>query len=234
MKSISLVVPVYNEANTIATFLEHHQNHFTWEEVILVDGGSEDNTISRIEDVGEDVKLLRVEAPGRGRQLSRGVNEARSDWILMLHADTLLPQSFNFRQFQPNSGWGWFDCRLDDAGWRFQFISRAISIRSAIFSTPTGDQAIWVRNDLLQRVGGIPEAPIMEDVLLVKALRRVESGQRVRYPVTTSARKWKREGVFKVIFLMWFFRFAHTLGASPEWIYRCYYGRSPEDNGKDK
>lgn len=230
MENISLVVPVYNEESTIEAFLEYHQKHFTWEEIILVDGGSEDQTISRIQHVAEDVEVLQLEEPGRGRQLSRGVAQAQGNWILMLHADTRLSKDFDFNEFHPDRDWGWFDCRLNDAGWRFQLISRAISIRSAIFCTPTGDQAIWVKRDLLERIGGIPEAPIMEDVLLVKALQKVEPGQRIRSPVTTSARKWKQEGVFRVIFLMWFFRLSHMLGASPQWIYRCYYGRFPDDD----
>lgn len=227
---VSIVVPTLNESEQIEEHLRFHQEHFEPREIIVADGGSDDGTVPLVKGMGERVRVIECDRAGRGHQLKAGVEAARSRWILMLHADTRLPRDFALETItEGDRRWGWFDCQFEDRRWRYQLLARAISLRSAVFSNPTGDQALWAHRALLEEAGDIPEVPIMEDLLLVKSLRRLESGRRIARPVTTSARKWRREGWLRVILLMWLFRLVHLFGGSPVWIYRRYYGHSPDD-----
>lgn len=229
MDSISVIIPTYNEVDEIEQFLTYHEENFSFDEFIVADGGSEDGIGSMLRQ-RENVKLIELSGPSRGEQLQHAAVEAKGEWIFMFHVDTRLPLTFTPETFQPESRWGWFDCRLDHDDVLYRVIERGITIRSALFQTPTGDQTIWVHQTLLDEIGGIPKEPIMEDVIMVKQLRDRERGQRIHKPVTISARKWKREGPIRVVFMMWFFRLAHIFGASSEWIYRQYYGKEPSKN----
>lgn len=222
--SVCLLVPTFNEGIEIADHLTYHGTRFDWDEVVVVDGNSTDGTVGAIREVQAPLELVSTNEPGRGRQLKKGADHTDSEWIVMLHADTYLPDEFNVNEILDHPcRWGWFNCQLDDRALIYRVISRAINLRSALFSSPTGDQVIWVHRDLLRQVGGVPTVPIMEDVMLVQKLRREEPGGRLTGPVRTSARKWKQEGVLNVILSMWWFRLVFWLGASPEWIYQQYY-----------
>ncbi|MFB6355275.1 MAG: TIGR04283 family arsenosugar biosynthesis glycosyltransferase [bacterium] len=225
---VALVIPVYNEEENVVEHLQYHLEEFNWSEVVVVDGGSTDGTVEKVQSFGEGVNLLTTEIASRGRQLRKGVNHTTSSWVVMLHVDTTIPCSFALTRITDRAPtWGWFDCQLDDSSFPYQMISRAISWRSFLLSNPTGDQVLWSHRSLLNEVGGVPDVPIMEDVALVGKLRALQSGQRIKTPVVTSARKWKREGAFRVILLMWMFRCAYTTGVSPSTIYKWYYGRTP-------
>lgn len=228
-QSVSVVIPTLNEEDNIAEHLRYHGTNFDVDEFVVVDGGSHDRTVTIARDSDESVRVITTDRPGRGHQLRRGCEEAKGEWIMMLHVDSRLPEEFSVDQL-PNSEarWGWFDVRVDGPGVLYGVLSRAISYRSALFRTPTGDQAIWIHRDRLESIGGIPDVPIMEDVVLVDRLKQIDRGDRIKQSVVTSARKWQREGILTVILLMWWFRLAFWLGASPTWIYRQYYGREPE------
>ncbi len=231
MTTISLIVPVLNEVDTIREHLSYHRDQFDFDEIVVVDGGSTDGTRGVVRAADRGIQLEVCNRPGRARQLTRGSRESRGEIILMLHADTRLPGGFHLDTIRrAERSWGWFDCRLDEDRWFNRLIGRAISLRSALFSSPTGDQAIWVRRSLLGEAGGIPDQPLMEDVELVRRLRRLEPGRRIRTPVTTSARRWKQRGIVRTILTMWGLRCAYSLGVSPARLHRVYYGR---DSGSD-
>lgn len=222
-ESVSLVVPTFREAEGLADHLLFHLEHFDVRDLVVVDGTSPDGTANVARRFGPPVRVLQVSPGGRARQLRHGVRAARGDWILMLHADTRLPPDFELESIpKGRRQWGWFDCRLDGGGLIYRLLERGISLRSALFSSPTGDQAIWVHRDLLEAVGGVPRLPIMEDVELARRLRRREAGRRNRTPVSTSARRWREQGVWRTILLMWGLKLAYYAGVSPERLKRWY------------
>lgn len=223
--TFSMIVPTLNEGPHIREHIQYHLDQFDFGEVVVVDGGSRDRTLDEVRGLDPRLTLIRSSPPGRGKQLREGVRVSRGEWLILLHADTRLPASFTLDQIDRGPHrWGWFDCRLDATGWQFSMVSRAISWRSALFSSPTGDQALFMHRSLLERAGGIPDQPLMEDVELVRKLRSLESGRRVTSPVLTSARRWKRDGVFRTILRMWITKLFYYIGVPPGVLERWYYG----------
>jgi hypothetical protein len=94
-------------------------------------------------------------------------------------------------------------------------VERMISLRSRASGIATGDQAIFVRREWFVRAGGFPDVPLMEDVALSKALRRMGPPLCLLAPVLTSSRRWEERGVWRTIVLMWRLRLAYALGADP-------------------
>jgi rSAM/selenodomain-associated transferase 2 len=225
--SIAVIVPVYNESPGIRQHLSYHDENFQFDEIIVVDGGSTDGTRQQVGTLSDSITLITLSPGNRSRQLSEGVRVSRSNWLMFLHADTLLPKKFNVKEIGTfGTGWGWFDCRLDDSSLFYTILSTFITWRSAIFSSPTGDQAIWVERPLLEHVGGIPQVPLMEDVKLADRLRAAQPGTRITQPVRTSPRRWKQNGPFRTILTMWALKVAYYVGVPPAKLAKIYYGRT--------
>lgn len=219
---ISVVIPVLNEAETIAQTLRWLRQAGECQ-AIVVDGGSSDET-ARIACAYADVVLA---APrGRARQMNAGAHVATGDVLLFLHADTTLPRGFSglLGQALQDSRvvGGRFDVRLDAEGWSFRMVERLMNARSRLTRVSTGDQAIFVRRHVFQAVGGYPDLELMEDLALSRKLKRI--GQIACLParVTTSARRWQRDGIVKTIMLMWMLRFGYRLGV-PSARLRAFY-----------
>ncbi|MCP5144818.1 MAG: TIGR04283 family arsenosugar biosynthesis glycosyltransferase [Gammaproteobacteria bacterium] len=213
---ISIVMPVLNEAEVIATRigeLKHLRKHGY--ELIVVDGGSHDGAADRA--VAAD--LVLVSARGRARQMNAGAHQANGQFLLFLHADTQLPPDVAdvlaplAQASEPR--WGRFDVRLDSPAWWARIIETAMNLRSRWTAVATGDQAMFVHRDLFAAVGGFEDIPLMEDIALSKALRRRSSPLCLRARVRTSARRWQRHGVVRTVLLMWRLRLAYWLGVPP-------------------
>lgn len=228
-ESVGLIIPTLNESGTIRDHLQYHDDNFSFDSVTVIDGGSKDGTVEEIHESGLADRCIQLSPGYRARQLSEGVRVTGTDYLLFLHADTYLPDSFQVRRIpETPSEWGWFDCHLDASGWIYETIGFFISLRSALFSSPTGDQAIWVNRDLLQKVGGIPDQPLMEDVELSRRLRNETPGYRIEDPVTTSSRRWEATGPIKTILTMWGLKVGYFAGVAPETLERIYYGDSSD------
>jgi hypothetical protein len=118
--------------------------------------------------------------------------------------------------------------RFDTPRRVLQTVAWFMNARSRATSICTGDQAIFVRRAVFEAVGGYPDIPLMEDIELS---RRLKAGGRLaalRDRVTTSARKWEREGPLRTIGLMWTLRLLHFLGVAPARLHRWYYGAPKE------
>jgi rSAM/selenodomain-associated transferase 2 len=180
-----------------------------------VDGGSGDETVAVARPYADAV----ISSPrGRARQMNAGAHVAAGEVLLFLHADTTLPQEFprllsdalNDRR----AVGGRFDVRLDAEGWPFRMIETMMNVRSRMTKISTGDQAIFVRREVFQKMGGYPDLELMEDVEFSRRLKREGSVACLRERVTTSARRWQRDGVTRTIVKMWALRLCHFFGVS--------------------
>jgi rSAM/selenodomain-associated transferase 2 len=220
--AISVVVPMLNEERTIAatllalTQLKPH-------ELILVDGGSSDGTPTICRQFNVEV----LTAPrGRAAQMNYGAQRATGNVLLFLHADTRLPltafDDIRNALGDPRFVGGRFDIQLDGDHWMLRVIGAMISLRSRLSKVGTGDQGIFVRREVFQRMGGFPEIPLMEDIALCRALKRLGEVACLRSKVITSARRWESDGVWRTIIRMWTLRLLYLAGVSPVWLKKFY------------
>ena len=182
-------------------------------ELIVVDGGSTDSTL----ELARSHADLVVTAPrGRAQQMNTGARESSGEVLLFLHADTRLPSGFLQLLTQtlddPQVVGGRFDVRLDADGWPFRMIETMMNRRSRLTRISTGDQAMFVRRQVFQEIGGYPALALMEDVEFSRKLKRVGKIACLPERVVTSARRWQRGGVFRTIVRMWTLRLCHFMG----------------------
>ena len=220
--NISVIIPVLNEEKTIAPILDGLKQLAPYE-IIVVDGGSDDGTREICARSG--VKILSS-TRGRARQMNLGAKEARGDVLLFLHADTRLPGSAlsDIAEALSDTRYvgGRFDIELDGKHWMLKVIGRLISYRSRISKVGTGDQAIFVRREIFERMGGYPEMPFMEDIAFCRTLKSLGKIACLRSRVITSARRWENDGVWRTILRMWILKLFYLAGVSPSHLKRFY------------
>lgn len=234
MKSVlvSIIVPALNEAEQIAHTLAALQPlRGAGHEVIVVDGGSTDDTVVLAKPLADQVL---VSPRGRSCQMNAGVAEATGDVLLFLHADTRLPHNaiavLQQGLAQSERVWGRYDVRLSGQHFLLRIVERMMNWRSRLSGIATGDQAMFVRREAFLAVGGFPEIPLMEDIALSHILKR-KFGAPLCFSVLvlTSSRRWEENGIGRTILLMWRLRLAYFLGASPEHLARQYRRREAGD-----
>lgn len=221
--SLSIVVPTWNEAATIAEALAALSPlRDAGVEVLVVDGGSDDGTLTRCIDRADRV----LQAPrGRARQMNTGAAAARGEVLLFLHADTQLPAHALASIGSALAGgapWGRFDVDIAGRSRMLPVIAALMNLRSRWTGIATGDQAIFVRRALFNSVGGFPDQPLMEDIELSTRLRRRHRPACLRARVVTSGRRWERHGVWRTIVLMWKLRLRYWLGTPADALARVY------------
>lgn len=228
MPAISIIVPVLDEAAVIAGSLEPLQFLRGSEiEVIVADGGSRDGTRR----IAHPLCDRLVEAPrGRSQQMNAGAGAAGGRVLLFLHADTRLPPGWHRRVCEAlgdgggGREWGRFDVRLDGAHPMLRLVEGAMNLRSRLNGIATGDQALFVTRAAFRAVGGFPDVALMEDIALSSVLRTRSRPVCLRAAVTTSSRRWERNGIARTILLMWRLRLEYAMGADPEKLARLYRG----------
>jgi rSAM/selenodomain-associated transferase 2 len=211
---LSVVVPALNEAAGIRAALEalaplRARGH----EVIVVDGGSADDTAQLA--AGLCDRML-VAGRGRALQMNAGARAAKGDFLVFLHADTRLPADFVIPE---SSLWGRFDVEIAGRHPLLKMVAWSMNLRSRLTGIATGDQAMFVRRELFP---GFPEIALMEDIALSRRLKRLGRPTCLRQKVRTSGRRWESRGVLRTIFLMWSLRLLYFLGASPDRLMRLY------------
>lgn len=220
---LSIVIPTLDEGAVIGSLLDALQPlRARGVELILADGGSRDATVALAR---PRVDRLIQCAPGRARQMNRGAAAALGEWLWFLHADTGLsrPAGDYLRAIQDcRRDWGRFDVRLDAPGRIYRLIGFLMNWRSRLSGMVTGDQGLFVRRDLFQRLGGFAEIPLMEDIELSRRLRRHHRPASPRLALWTSARRWQRHGVLRTVLLMWRLRLAYFLGVPPQRLVHRY------------
>ena len=219
---ISIIIPTLNEAGNIKKAITTTQSN-TNIEVIIVDGGSKDDTIEIAKSLG--IKVISS-SPGRAVQMNTGAVAASGEILLFLHADTCLPTGFDdmVRKAlrQPGTVAGAFKLRIDASLLSLRWVEWGINVRSHFYQMPYGDQAIFLTKEVFHEIGGFPELLIMEDFELMRRLKRTGRIVIIPTPVVTSARRWLQKGVFKTTLLNQIVIIAYLLGVSPERICRWY------------
>lgn len=223
LPALSIVIPVLNEAHgiepTLHALAELRQRGV---EVVVVDGGSTDNTP---ELARQHASAVLMAPRGRARQMNAGAAQARGAVLLFLHADTQLPPDADLlvlEAIESGAVWGRFDVRIIGTAWMLRVVAALMNARSRWSGIATGDQALFVHRDVFERQGGFPDQPLMEDIELSKRLRQLHRPACLRAKVATSGRRWESRGVWRTIVLMWCLRWRYWRGETPERLAKAY------------
>ncbi len=226
----SIIIPVLNEGDRINALIEHirNQGFEPAYEIIVVDGDPQGGTVRAI---GSEGVVTIITEKGRGRQMNAGAAAARGDILIFLHADTKLPDGALKKisralEKQDYVG-GAFDLKIDSDTLFLRYISVRASLRSRWNRIPYGDQAIFLRKKYFDEIGGFKDIPLMEDVELMRRIKK--DGRKISIlpdKVTTSARRWQRDGpIYTTVrnqVLVALFR----LGVSPGRLAKHYWKQS--------
>lgn len=227
---LSIVLPVLNEASQVAERLAALAPlRARGAEVVVVDGGSHDGTADRARDGADRVVL----APrGRAAQMNAGAHASRGQWLLFLHADTVLPSDADrlianaLTRGPAPPVWGRFDVHIDGRLRGLRMVGGFMNARSRLTGIATGDQGLFMTRAAFDAVGGFPPIALMEDVAMSRRLLALGRPACLRDKVHTSGRRWEQHGLWRTIVLMWRLRLAYFLGASPDQL-ALRYGYKP-------
>jgi rSAM/selenodomain-associated transferase 2 len=222
----SIIIPVLHEAAIINALLEslhqlQYQNPF---EIIVVDGSKTQDTLQVI----MDPKVKKITSlQGRGHQMNEGAKHASGEILIFLHADTFLPanalslidQVFHDKQYVG----GAFTLRIRPQTWFLDIIAAYSTLRSQISRAPYGDQVIFLRKNCFDEVGGYPDIPLMEDVELMRRIKKKKLKIIILpNPVFTSDRRWHAEGHLYTLLRDNIIIFLYLCGVPAEKLARFY------------
>ena len=238
--TIAVIIPVLNEALCIGQTLSRTAT-LGFDDLVIVDGGSTDMTCAIVESFAgpglapsghspapfthTPIRLLTA-PPGRARQLNAGAVATHCDVLLFLHADTQLPP--NARQAVSRAlsdracVGGRFNVRFDSSCLTASVVANLMNLRSRLSGMATGDQAIFVRRDVFERIGRFADIPLMEDIEFSRRLKRVGAVMPLKDTVVTAFRRWEQHGPLRTILLMWTLRFLYWIGVSPHRLQHFY------------
>jgi rSAM/selenodomain-associated transferase 2 len=198
---ISVIIPTLNEEKALPLTLAHVLVQPGDYDVIVVDGGSTDRTCHIAENEGR-IRLLHA-PKGRASQMNLGANHASGEWLLFLHADTQLPSGaltrLNALESDLSIQAGGFFHRFSGHDWRLRLLSSLNNLRCRWSKVLYGDQAMFVRRALFERLGGFPDQPFLEDVLFSRKLVKVVTPVLLTPPVVTDSRKFVQMGIWRSV-----------------------------------
>jgi rSAM/selenodomain-associated transferase 2 len=218
---LSIIIPTLNETGRIGELIAHTRTLGECE-IVVVDGGSADGTLEQA--AAADVRL---QAPrGRARQQNAGAAASSGDVLLFLHADCRLePGAIDAVQAALQDGrcvGGCFRQIIDAHGTAYRLLERGNSWRVRLCRWAYGDQGIFVRREVFERLGGFPDVALMEDLLFVRRLKRAGRFRLLDARIHVSARRWQRHGVVRQTLRNWTLIALALCGVSPDWLARFY------------
>jgi len=222
----SIIIPVFHEAERINDLIDHLRqlDPERSSEIIIVDGAPEEDTLQAI----HDDKVIRISSEkGRAKQMNAGASMAAGDVLIFLHADTKLPihalKKIETVTEKRGLMAGAFDLGIQSNQLIFRVIAFLGSLRSRLNRIPYGDQAIFLRREYFNNIGGYKEIPLMEDVELMRRIKRLGGKIWILYDrVMTSPRRWEEEGVIYCILRNWALQILYFLGVSPHKLVNFY------------
>jgi rSAM/selenodomain-associated transferase 2 len=229
MTKISIIIPVLNEENSIGKLLVHLNDHASKaniDEIIVVDGGSEDKTcatITHMQTIFSNIKLVHSEK-GRAKQMNLGAKAATSQILYFLHADSFPPQHFDeliISEVEKGNQAGCFRLKFDSNHWWLRLASWLTQFRWR--ACRGGDQSQFVTRDLFDDIGGFDERFIIyEDNILINELYDRKEFVVINKKIKTSARLYRKHGIWKLQYLFWTIYVKKWLGASPDDLFAYY------------
>jgi len=219
----SIIIPTLNEEKTIENCLNSIKKNGFECEIIVVDGGSSDQTVMLADPVVD--KGITFEK-GRAKQMNYGSENATGEILVFLHADTLLPsnalneieQAIPFKQ----GVWGRFDIQLSGKMAGLPVVSALMNWRSRLTGIATGDQVIFISKKLFEKIGGYPDILLMEDISLCAQLKKISPPLCLTEKVISSGRRWETRGLIKTILLMWSLRLRYFFGENTDTLSMLY------------
>lgn len=208
-----------NEQEGIARFVEALIPVARGAEIVIADGDSSDSTLE-IASRFPGLRIVQCGVANRGLQLNAGSRAASGNVLLFLHADARLPagalDSVAASLAHPNVPGGAFHVAFPDGSpASLRLVAWGINLRTRLFASATGDQAIFIRKDIFDRLGGFPDLPLFEDVTLFNSIKRIGPPAILADKVTISPRRWLKFGVWRTVLLMYLLRFGFWLGLDP-------------------
>ncbi|MCC0178333.1 TIGR04283 family arsenosugar biosynthesis glycosyltransferase [Waterburya agarophytonicola K14] len=223
--TISIIIPVLNEAEIIQPTLAKLLSHGDLE-IIVVDGGSKDNTVSIARSMGANTMTV---SGGRSAQMNAGAKIAGGDILLFLHIDTKLPDRFMESIVetlqQPKVIAGAFELAIEGEDRSLRWVEMLVKVRSHLLSLPYGDQAIFITKQTFIDLGGFRDLPIMEDFELIQRLKRQGKIAIASDKVITSGRRWQKLGVWRTTLINQLIIIGYHLGISLHKLNHFYRSR---------
>ena len=220
---LSIVVPTLNAEDDLPRCLDSLIEGLTGgliRDLVITDGGSEDATAEMADAAGATF----VTGPAsRGGQLRRGVDAAQGEWLLVLHADTVLSPGWSdavLDHIRDEGGPAYFALSFRATGLMPLLVAGWANLRARVFALPYGDQGVLMTRDAYDRAGGYPDQPLMEDVALVRALGRPLTVLPVT--ATTSAERYLRDGWLRRGLRNLWTLVRYLTGADPEQLSNSY------------
>jgi len=223
--TISIIIPVLNEALNIEETFSHARE--IADEVIIVDGGSTDETLDILERLD---CVVCNSSRGRGQQLFAGAELATGDILLFLHADTWLPVEARMQLLESwESGsesktrfCGCFEQRINDRRKIYRWIEKGNLWRAKYQQLPYGDQGVFVSRELYDSVGGMPQISLMEDFEFARLISRHARLKILPGPIQVDVRRWEKVGPIRQTIRNWSIALRYRMGVSPEKLHDKY------------